>query len=53
MELCNFLLAVGQCQLSDGECSEASECKYIWTDSDDCTWRRKVCCYNDHGYIDP
>lgn len=40
------------CATSDGKCVEASECKYISTDSFDCTVKRKVCCYNDHDYID-
>ncbi|CAG9798099.1 unnamed protein product [Chironomus riparius] len=43
---------VGQCQRSDGRCSEASKCKYIWTDTIDCTVKQLVCCYNDHDYID-
>lgn len=45
--------SVGQCEQSDGKCSEASDCKYIWTDSYDCTAKQRVCCYNDHGWIDP
>ncbi|KAG5676338.1 hypothetical protein PVAND_006181 [Polypedilum vanderplanki] len=44
--------AVGQCQRSDGKCKEAQECKYIWTDTIDCTVKQLVCCYNDHDYVD-
>lgn len=47
-----FLSSVGECERSDGKCSEAKDCKYIWTDTFDCTVHRKVCCYNDHDYID-
>lgn len=46
------LVIVGQCQRSDGRCSEASKCKNIWTDTIDCTVKQLVCCYNDHDYID-
>lgn len=48
---------VGQCQRSDGKCSEASDCKYVWTDTFDCTVKSMVCCYNNriysnHDYVD-
>lgn len=53
----NNLILVGQCQKSNGKCSEASDCKYIWTDTFDCTAKYMVCCYNNriysnHDYVD-
>lgn len=42
----------GQCEKSDGKCKEAKDCKYIWTDSFECTVKGQICCYNDHDYFD-
>lgn len=43
---------MSQCVKSDGYCAEAKDCKSSWTDYPECTIKYKVCCYNDHEYVD-